>query len=49
MMNLKTIDDLCLLKSLMAEWLQQVSHCHDLEVTSSNPGLVKLGVRSTSV
>ena len=41
-------------KSLMAEWLQQVSqwpemHCHDLEVMSSNPGRVKLGVCSTSV
>ena len=41
-------------KSLMAEWLEQVSqwhgmYCHDLEVMSSNPDQVKLGVRSTSV
>ena len=38
----------------MAQWLQQVSqwqemYCHDLEVMSSNPGWVELGVRSTSV
>ena len=38
----------------MAEWLEQVSqrhemYCHDLEVISSNPGRVELGVRSTSV
>ena len=37
-----------------AEWLQQVSqghemYCHDLEVMSSNPGWVELGVHSTSV
>ena len=41
-------------KSLMAEWLEQVAQCHemcchDLEVMSSNPGLVELGVPSTSV
>ena len=41
-------------KSLMAKWLEQVSQwhemcCHDLEVMSSNPGWVELGVRSTSV
>ena len=41
-------------KSLMAQWLEQVSqsdemNCHDLEVVSSNPGRVELGVRSTSV
>ena len=24
-------------KSLMAEWLDQASQCHDLEVMSSNP------------
>ena len=38
----------------MVEWLEQVPqryviHCHDLEVVSSNPGQVELGVRSTSV
>ena len=40
----------------MAEWLEQASqwhemYCHDLEVMSSNPGRVELGVRirSTSV
>ena len=38
----------------MAEWLEQASQwhgvsCHDLEVMSSNPGQVELGVRSTSV
>ena len=38
----------------MAEWLEQASQwhevcCHDLEVMSSNPGWVELGVRSTSV
>ena len=37
----------------MAEWLEQASqwhemYCHDLEVMSSNPGQVELGVRSTS-
>ena len=41
-------------KSLMAEWLEQASqwhemYCHDLEVMSSNPSWVKLGMRSTSV
>ena len=39
---------------LMAEWLDQVfkrheMYCHDLEVMSSNPGQVQLGVHSTSV
>ena len=38
----------------MAEWLEQASrrhglYCHDLEVMSSNPDRVKLGVLSTSV
>ena len=38
----------------MAEWLEQASqwlevYCHDLEVVSSKPGWVELGVRSTSV
>ena len=38
----------------MAEWLEQASQwyemsCHDLEVMSSNPGWVELGVRCTSV
>ena len=38
----------------MAEWLEMASqghemNCHDLDVMSSNPGLVELGVRSTSV
>ena len=38
----------------MAEWLVQASqrhemYCHDLEVMSSNPGLVELGVCGTSV
>ena len=38
----------------MAEWLEQASQqhemcCHDLEVMSSNPGRVELGVISTSV
>ena len=41
-------------ESLMAEWLEQASqghemYCHDLGVTSSNPGLVELGVHGTSV
>ena len=41
-------------KSLMAEWLEQPSqwlemYCHDLEVMSSSPGRVELGVRGTSV
>ena len=41
-------------KSLMAEWLEQVSqrhemYCHDLEVMSSKPGRVELGVCSTFV
>ena len=41
-------------KSLVAKWLEQASQehemcCHDLEVMSSNPGQVELGVRSTSV
>ena len=41
-------------KSQMAEWLEQASqwnemYCHDLEVMSSNPSWVELGVRSTSV
>ena len=41
-------------KSLMAEWLEQVSqrhemYCHDLKVMSLNPGRIKLGVCSTSV
>ena len=44
----------CLWKSLMAEWLEWASqwhetYCHDLEVKSSNPSWVKLGVHSTSV
>ena len=38
----------------MAKWLEQASQghemcCHDLEVMSSNPSQVELGVRSTSV
>ena len=38
----------------MAEWLQQASqchemYCHDLEVMSSSPGWVKLGMHGTSV
>ena len=38
----------------MAEWLEQAPQwhevcCHDLEVMSSNPGRVELGVLSTSV
>ena len=38
----------------MAEWLEQASQwhemcCHDLEVMSSNPGQVELGVVSTEV
>ena len=38
----------------MAEWLEQASQwyemcSHDLEVRSSNPGRVELGVRSTFV
>ena len=38
----------------MAEWLEQTSqwyeiYCHDLEVMSSHPGWVELGVRRTSV
>ena len=42
------------LKSLMAEWLERASqrheaYSHDLEVMSSNPGQVELGVHSTSV
>ena len=46
--------DWCTWQSLMAKWLEQASqwhemYCHDLEVMSSNPGQVKLGVRSTSV
>ena len=42
------------LKSLVAKWLEQASqwheiYCHHLEVMSSNPGWVELGLRSTSV
>ena len=38
----------------MAEWLAQASqwhemYCHDLDVMSSNPSRVELGVHSTSV
>ena len=38
----------------MAEWLEQASqwhemYCHDLEVMSSNPGRVELGVLGISV
>ena len=38
----------------MAKWLEQLSqwhkiYCHDLEVMSSNPGQVELGVRGTSL
>ena len=38
----------------MTKWLEQASqwhemYSHDLEVMSSDPGLVKLGVRSTSL
>ena len=41
-------------KSLMAEWLKQASqrhdmYCHDIEVMSSSPDQVELGVHSTSV
>ena len=40
--------------SVMAEWLEQASqwheeYCHDLEVVSSNPSRVEIGVHSTSV
>ena len=40
-------------KSLMTKWLEQASqwhemYYHDLEVMSSNPGQVELGVPSTS-
>ena len=40
-------------KSLMAKWLERASqghqmYSHDLEVMSSNPIQVELGVRSTS-
>ena len=39
---------------LMAKWLEQASqwqemYCHDLEIMSSNPSQVELGVHSTSV
>ena len=39
------------LESLIIKWLGRVSqghemHCHDLEVMSSNPGRVELGMRS---
>ena len=42
------------LGSLMAKWLEQAPqwhemYCHDLKIMTSSPGLVKLGVRSTSV
>ena len=42
------------MKSLMAKWLEQASqwhgmYCHNLEVMSSNPGWVELGVLGTSV
>ena len=42
------------LKSLMVKGLEQASqrhemYCHDLEIISSNPGRVKLGVLGTSV
>ena len=38
----------------MAKWLEQASqwhemYCHDLEVMSSNPGWVEIGVLSISV
>ena len=38
----------------MAKWLEQASqwhemYCHDLEVMSSSPDLVELGMRGTSV
>ena len=38
----------------MAKWLEQASqwqemYCHDLEIMSSNPGQVELGVLCTSV
>ena len=41
-------------ESLMAKWLVQASqwqemYCHDLEVMSSNPSRIKLGVHSASV
>ena len=41
-------------RNLMAKWLEQASqwyevYCHDLEVMSSNPIRIELGVRSTSV
>ena len=40
-------------KSQVAEWLKQASqwhkiYCHDLEVMSSSPGQVELGLRDTS-
>ena len=36
----------------MAKWLEQTPqsmgmHCHDLEVMSSNPGWVELGMRTS--
>ena len=41
-------------KSLVAKWLEQTSYgceiyCHDLEVVSSNPIRIELGMHSTSV
>ena len=41
-------------KSLMTKWLEQASqwhemYCHDLEVVSSDPIWIELGVRSTSI
>ena len=41
-----------LVKSLMAKWLEQAWQemcCHDLEVMSSNPGRVELGVHGTAI
>ena len=51
-MSSKPISYQVWLKSLMAKWLEQEFHemcCHDLDVMSSNPSQVELGVRSTSV
>ena len=41
-------------RSLIAKWLKQASHwhemyCHDLEFMSSNPGRAELGLHSSSV
>ena len=48
------IKNLGCMKSLMALWLEEASqwyelYCHDMEVMSSSPSWVELGVYSTSV